>query len=116
MVDDEELIRSFVATVLQGRGYDVRTAADGQEALAFFREYPRYVRLLLTDLGMPRKNGIELIREVRADKPTLPVVVMSGDFRPWHAKLHDLPRIPKPITIPTLLLEIEKALDRSADG
>ncbi len=77
-VDDSASVRQLVAMTLRGAGYDVIEAVDGQDALARMQND---VRLIVTDLNMPRMNGIELIRQVRshpAHKFT-PVVVLTTE-------------------------------------
>jgi PAS domain S-box-containing protein len=71
LVEDEEVVRHFVQTVLDDAGYDVVVAADGHEALE--RAEQRRFDLLLTDLVMPKLNGADLAARLH-----LPVVYMSG--------------------------------------
>ena len=78
VVDDEDSVREFVVTVLERRGYRVYGAANGEEAANLIQKEPARVGLLLTDITMPGKSGIELIRHIRRVKPDLPVVIMSG--------------------------------------
>ncbi len=110
VVDDEPVVRKLAVAVLEGKGYHVQTASDGQEAVEFFERRPDAVELLLTDLAMPRKNGVELIREVKAIKPELHIVVMSGNLSQWENELDGIPCIRKPFAILTLLGVIEEQL------
>jgi two-component system sensor histidine kinase and response regulator WspE len=61
IVDDEEMNREFLHELLTEQGYDVKTAVDGVEALELLKSEPFH--LVLSDLKMPRMNGIELIRQ-----------------------------------------------------
>ncbi len=63
-VDDSASIRKMVRATLQSAGYTVHEAADGQEALEFAREVA--VDLVITDVNMPRMDGITLVSELRA--------------------------------------------------
>jgi CheY-like chemotaxis protein len=108
VADDEVTVRSLVTAVLRRRGYEVDSAVDGQEALEKFEEEPGDVGLLLTDLNMPRKNGIELIRDVRAIKPEQPVVAMSGNLPQWQQSLGTIPVLEKPFHVKTLLKAVEQ--------
>ncbi|WP_370245743.1 response regulator transcription factor [Acidipila sp. EB88] len=74
VADDEPQILRVLRSALQGYGYEVTTAADGAEALRLFSENPP--DLLITDLAMPRIDGIELTRAVRA-LATTPILVLS---------------------------------------
>ncbi len=76
VAEDEGLAAMAIEDELLREGYDVELAPDGQAALeAAARQPPD---LLLTDLRMPRLDGIGLIRALRAARPALPVVVMTG--------------------------------------
>jgi two-component system KDP operon response regulator KdpE len=73
-VDDEPQITRVLKTGLASRGYEVRTAHDGEAALAVFREWEP--DLVVTDLSMPRLSGIELCRRIRAES-SVPIIVLS---------------------------------------
>ncbi|MBW8270744.1 response regulator [Caldovatus aquaticus] len=77
VAEDEPLAAMAIEDLLAGAGYAVLLAADGQEALEIAARGARF-DLLLTDLRMPRLAGRELIRRLRAARPDLPVVVMTG--------------------------------------
>ena len=74
VVDDEPQIARVLRTVLTSQGYHVTTAADGQSALASLNAWRP--NLVLTDLGMPHMDGVELCRRIRAVSP-VPIVVLS---------------------------------------
>ncbi|PWS37107.1 response regulator [Falsiroseomonas bella] len=76
VAEDEILAALAIEDELLGEGYAVEVAADGQAALEAARR--RMPDLLLTDLRMPRLDGIGLIRALRGMAPLLPVVVMTG--------------------------------------
>jgi DNA-binding NtrC family response regulator len=76
VVDDEPSVRKFAARALLGEGFLVEEAADGVEALALVRSIS--VNVVVTDVVMPRLNGVELLRELSATHPDLPVILMSG--------------------------------------
>jgi CheY-like chemotaxis protein len=65
-------------TVLTQLGLQVVDARDGSEGLAVYRQRQREVRGMLLDLTMPVMNGLDVMREVRATNPTLPIVLCSG--------------------------------------
>ena len=64
VVDDEPQITRVLRTVLTSQGYQVRTAAEGESAMASFNEWKP--ELVITDLYMPHMDGIELCRRIRA--------------------------------------------------
>lgn len=76
VVDDEEMIRITSAKVLQSRGFEVRTAADGFEALVELRKAPPDI--VISDLHMPNMSGFELLSVVRRRFPHIPVIAISG--------------------------------------
>jgi PAS domain S-box-containing protein len=78
VVEDDPAIRSLLATSLPALGYEVRLASDGEEALAAAGATERPVDLLVTDLVMPRMGGRELARRLRAERPQLRVLFVSG--------------------------------------
>ena len=78
VADDESSIRRLAASMLRQFGFTVVQAADGQEALDILAQSASEIRLLITDLTMPRLTGLELARECARLYPALPVVVMSG--------------------------------------
>jgi two-component system, cell cycle sensor histidine kinase and response regulator CckA len=77
LAEDEPAVRQLARRVLARAGYTVLEAEDGVAALETARSDPR-VDLLLTDLIMPRMGGRELARQLRADRPGLRVLYMSG--------------------------------------
>jgi two-component system KDP operon response regulator KdpE len=74
VADDEPAIRKVVRDALEREGHRVETAIDGQEALERFAEGE--YDLLVTDLAMPRVDGIELVKEIRRKSP-LPILVLT---------------------------------------
>jgi nitrogen regulation protein NR(I) len=76
IVDDELNIRRVLAAMLKREGYDVTTAADGEQALAVLEKTP--VHVVVTDLVMPRVGGLELLRRVSVDYPDVPVILITA--------------------------------------
>lgn len=76
IADDEEGMLILVRGILSDLQADIRVAADGRQALALLRD--RAPDVLITDLGMPDQDGIEVIRIARREYPNLRIVGMSG--------------------------------------
>ncbi len=76
VVDDDSGVRSTLGKMLTAAGYEVILAADGAEATRLWRE--RRPDLVIMDLFMPEKDGIETIVELRAYTPGIPIIAMSG--------------------------------------
>ncbi|MFN2317828.1 MAG: PAS domain S-box protein [Gemmatimonadales bacterium] len=119
-VEDEESLRRIVTTVLERYGYRVLVAADGLEALELWRTHGGSVDLLLTDLVMPHGlSGWDLAERLRAERPTLRVLVMSG-YDPEERGLGHQARgadlhhnfLPKPYVPSELARAVRDCLDR----
>ena len=78
VVDDEALVRHSLEAGLRQTGYQVLQAGDGDEALDVLEAWT--VDLVLTDLAMPRRDGIETIIEIRRRFPDVKVIAGSGVF------------------------------------
>jgi len=76
VIDDELSILEVLRKILQFEGYDVVTAANGEDGLELFRQTP--CDLVITDMVMPEKDGLQTILDLRKEKPDLPVIAMSG--------------------------------------
>jgi CheY-like chemotaxis protein len=76
VIDDNEDLRSILEAKLIAIGYRVTTAANGQDAATELNR--ERFDLVITDVYMPGKDGLEVVRELYKSHPTLPVVVMSG--------------------------------------
>jgi CheY-like chemotaxis protein len=79
LVDDDEQLRTMLSVVLRRAGYEVQVAIDGIEASNFYRSDP--TDLIITDLIMPEKEGLEIIRELRKDYPQAKIIAMTGGGR-----------------------------------
>ncbi|MEZ0227518.1 MAG: response regulator, partial [Planctomycetota bacterium] len=77
LVEDEVALRSALSALLRLRGHEVVTAGDVNEALAILATRPT-IRVVVTDLGLPGRSGWELVDEIHARTPSLPVIVLSG--------------------------------------
>jgi len=76
IVDDELNIRRVLAAMLKREGYEVTTAADGEQGLAVLHRTP--IHVVVTDLVMPRMNGLDLLKRVAIDFPDVPVIMITG--------------------------------------
>lgn len=79
LVEDEDQLRSLLKEVLESAGHAVYEARDGKSALNIFEFY--LTDLVVTDLIMPEKEGLELIRELRRSQPDIKIIAMSGGGR-----------------------------------
>jgi CheY-like chemotaxis protein len=79
IIDDEDQFRKMLRQMLERADYEVREAADGEQGLQLFRQQP--VDLVITDIFMPEKEGIETIFELRRDFPDVKIIAISGGGR-----------------------------------
>jgi CheY-like chemotaxis protein len=78
VVDDEPAVRRFVSDALRSSGYEVIGASTGREALTTIYGESHTPTLLLTDIEMPGMSGVELAARIRADRPGIRVILMTG--------------------------------------
>ena len=78
VVDDEPVVRKVAARVLLSAGYEVREVGDGQQALDFLQVGNLNVDVVVSDIVMPRLNGVELLETLSRSHPDLPVILMTG--------------------------------------
>jgi CheY-like chemotaxis protein len=94
LVDDEELVRLSTSDMLHDLGYSVIEAASAEAALEVLRGGDQ-IDVLITDHLMPGMNGTELALAIRATKPDIPVLIVSGYAEQGGIEV-DLPRLTKP--------------------
>jgi DNA-binding response OmpR family regulator len=115
LIEDDDLFRDALALALGEHGYTVTQACDGEEGLRLFRREP--ADLVLTDIVMPRKEGIALVTELRRAYPELGIIAMSGGLArgaPLYLKMASAfganRTLPKPFEFTVLLTLIEEVL------
>jgi two-component system cell cycle sensor histidine kinase/response regulator CckA len=106
-VDDEPLVRTLVATVLEENGFDVLTADCGARAIAAFHESASEIDLLISDIVMPGMDGPSLAAQLLAERPELKVILMSGYCAPEQLD-HGYEFLPKPFSLPDMLARVRR--------
>ncbi len=115
-VDDEVVLCSSVARLLERLGYRVTACSRPREAVALLRENPAAFDVVLTDLTMPQLTGLDLAREVHDIDPHKPVLVMTGFSGTWSSDslrslgIYDL--VAKPLSAQALAAAVGAALGR----
>jgi len=79
VIDDDESIRLLLRAILEREGYRVLEASDGDKGFKEFKKNP--TDLVITDLIMPGKEGIETIRDLRREFPNIKIIAVSGGGR-----------------------------------
>jgi CheY-like chemotaxis protein len=78
LAEDDVIIRNLVRTMLTKQGYPVLTAADGVEAMEVCKEFSDAIHMLITNVTMPRMDGLTLSMKVREARADIKIIVMSG--------------------------------------
>ena len=124
-VEDNEINRMIVVSILEGRGCELMEARDGQEALAAFENSPPgHFDLILMDIQMPVMDGYEATRRIRAltrpDAAAVPIIAMTANAfredieRALAAGMNDV--VTKPLDMKLLLQKIERVRDREDES
>ncbi len=116
VIDDDVGTQELIKFVLQKAGHQVLCAQDGVAGLQALRQHP--ADLVLCDLFMPKKDGLETIRELHRDFPQVKVVAISGgnprdgwfDFLPFAKKFGAVAVLPKPFLSKELTAVVEQVL------
>ena len=116
VIDDDVIVRETIVQILEDRGYTVLSAEDGDRGLALFRaERPD---LVITDIIMPEKEGIQTITEMRGERPDAKIIAISGggrigntDFLKIARHLGAMDIIPKPFDPDELVSRVRRCLN-----
>ncbi len=112
VVDDEDALRTVLSGELVSEGYDVRTAADGDDAISNVQK--ETFDLVLLDIKMPRMNGFEVLKFIKEKHPKTKVVMLTGFADLKNAieskKLGAEDFVSKPYDLVDLLTTIERVL------
>ncbi len=116
VVEDEQHLRDQLNVALTKKGYSVDLAADGEEGRYYAKEYAYDVAII--DLGLPKVNGIELIRELRADDFNYPILILTARGH-WQDKVDGLEAgaddyVVKPFEMEEVLARLNALIRRSA--
>ena len=121
IIDDEELVRLTLRQMLEEAGHAVAEAADGAEGITLYKECS--ADLVVTDIIMPNKEGIETIMELRNHDPAVKIIAISGggrlrnlDFLNVAGKFGATRMLAKPFEDEEFLEAVEDCLRQSADG
>ena len=116
VVEDENSLREQLTGHLQGQGYAVDAAADGEEGLYFGREYTYDAAVV--DLGLPKIDGIDLIKQLRGEEHSFPILVLTARGH-WQDKVEGLEAgaddyLAKPFQMEELMARLNALIRRSA--
>lgn len=120
VIDDEPTALDVIRKILQHGGYEVLVAENGQEGVELFRKDP--CDLVVTDMVMPVKDGLQTILDLRVDVPDLPIVAISGGgniskerYLAVAGYLDRVVTVGKPFTVDVLLAAVNGLLEDEDD-
>ncbi len=112
VADDEAGVRSFLRAALEQNGYEVIEAADGRQALKQART--GWADVVITDLVMPEQEGIETIRALRREAPSVGIIAISGAFQGLYLEMAEMlganAALAKPVSAKLLLATVAQIL------
>ena len=76
VIEDDDGVRGLLLQILEGAGYEVVGTTEGEEGIRAYRREP--ADLVITDIMMPEKDGVEIIRELRRDYPDVRIIAITG--------------------------------------
>ena len=118
VIEDEEAVRNLIEEVLEGAGYEVRAAADGDAGVQVFDRDAAACRLVILDAVLPKRDGMAVWRHISSRRPGLPVLFISGYdrdmFPPGFFETPGRRLLAKPFTSAQLLGEVRSLLDEGA--
>jgi len=115
VVDDERAVRRYAARILQQDGHTVYEAADGAEALDLIERDTIPAELVVSDIIMPRLNGVELMKALAVTHPGVPVILMSAYAQGELSEMGVVAPcgvVPKPFGAERLLQEVRQCLSK----
>ncbi len=114
VVDDDRIIRDVLVECLTDGGYRCEAACDGLEALEKVRD--NGFDLVVSDIDMPRMDGVQLLREIKTLRPEIEIILLTGivdiDTAIQSMRLGASDYLTKPFNLAEVLITIEKALDK----
>lgn len=118
IVEDDKAVRALLRQILERAGHEVTDAGNGQEAIARYRDNP--ADLIITNILMPEKEGLETIQELRRNHPGIKIIAISGGGQIGPADYLDIARrfgarrtFSKPFDRKELLRAVDELLSES---
>jgi DNA-binding response OmpR family regulator len=116
IIEDEEAIRQLLRCCLEEAGYSVSEASNGRKGVQAFRKAP--TDLVITDIYMPERDGLEVIECLRRTRPTVKILVISGASGTMDyfklARAAGASALRKPFALQTLLSQVAFLIGKAA--
>jgi len=121
VIEDDNDVRKLLREILEHAGYEVEEASNGEEGIRRYRE--KQADLIITDIIMPKKEGIETITDLRVEFPDVKVIAISGGGRLGPEPYLELAKgfganriIMKPFTTTEILEAVQELLEQLSEG
>jgi signal transduction histidine kinase len=116
VIEDETDVSVFLEAILTSGGYKVLVASDSSEALSLFKLHQSEIQLVLSDIGLPKVDGITICKKLKGLKPLVKIILFSGyspkDYKERIDELEIDAFFPKPYDPQSLVQSVKKILDR----
>ncbi len=120
VVDDELAVSASLRQLLLKRNYRVLVANNGREGLSLIKQHPQEISLVITDTMMPVMGGLQMVRELRALRPDLPVIASTGLEQEEKRRAYHELQVPdvllKPCDAEELLRTVHRCLGKTSDA
>jgi CheY-like chemotaxis protein len=118
LAEDDEFVRSLIAQVLRGAGYEVADVASGTALLERFQAAPDSFALVILDLDLPRMDGLRCLKEVRKLRPNMPAILITGshEIAIDETKDKQAKMLRKPFKMSTLTQAAHRAIAQGLSG
>jgi DNA-binding response OmpR family regulator len=110
VVDDESVVVNIARITLEAAGFLVLTACDGEQALQVSREFPGPIHALVSDIIMPKLDGVALSEQLLCERPKIKVLLMSGQVE---QPVEGRPFMAKPFQLEELKQRVRQLLARA---
>ena len=117
VVDDEPVIREMLMLVLERGGFVVHGAANGVQALYKYHLYSDEIEVVISDVAMPEMDGVALALHLLAERPDLPMILMSDHCdESGFCSQPNLRFLPKPFDLSTLVFTVRNLVTRAGQA
>ena len=112
IAEDDAIVANVARIALEKEGYFILTARDGEEALSVSREYSGPIHLVLSDIKMPKLDGLELRQQILTLRPEIKVLMMTGETEP----VGKMPLLRKPFSPKELRQTVRLMLEQDDEA
>ncbi|NHJ04409.1 MAG: response regulator [Candidatus Heimdallarchaeota archaeon] len=118
IAEDDPLIRNLFKEILKSKGYDIIVAVDGEDAIKVYTELKEKPDIIVLDFKMPKKDGLEVSKEILQRDPSSNILMITGDPRVDQNELlnHGVKYKEKPVKMDDFLREIHNIAEMHIVG